>query len=70
MAKVLVVGLVLLLLALAPDPAQDRQQQLTEYCEMAELRKTSGDPQLGWGDYKGIYESHCAPVPSSPRKQG
>ena len=36
---------------------EQEQKELDLYCEMVELRQTN--PDLGWPDYKGIYEEVC-----------
>lgn len=33
--------------------------ELSLYCEMVEIRVATGDPYLGWPDYKGIYDTEC-----------
>ena len=57
-------GLVFLLVVLFMIPAekaveQEATAELSLYCEMVEIRLTTGDPYLGWPDYKGIYETEC-----------
>ena len=33
--------------------------ELKHYCEMVDIRRNSGDPYLGWPDYRGVYDSEC-----------
>jgi len=38
---------------------EDEQQEETLYCEMVGIRMDTGNPHLGWPDYKGIYDEVC-----------
>jgi len=51
---VIVFGLILTGL---PDDSEVAQDQLDTYCEMVQLRMQN--PDLGWPDYKGIYNEVC-----------
>jgi len=51
---VVVFGLILTGL---PDESQDAQADLDLYCDMVHLRQQN--PDLGWPDYRGIYNEVC-----------
>lgn len=41
------------------DDEKEAEQELTIYCEMVQLRRDTGDPTIGWPDYRNIYDSEC-----------
>lgn len=62
-ANATILALLVIILALIAgldmDAEKEAETDLKLYCEMVEIRQTTGNPNLGWPDYKGIYEREC-----------
>lgn len=46
------------LLVMRSGPTAE-EADLAQYCDMVHLGKTSGDPAIGWPDYKRTYDKWC-----------
>lgn len=46
------------MLAICSGPTAEDVDQ-AQYCDMVHLGKTSGDPAIGWPDYKRTYDKWC-----------
>lgn len=49
----------LCLAAVMVEDEKEAERSLELYCEMVTIRLETGDPYLGWPDYKGIYDAEC-----------
>lgn len=63
----IIVFMLYLLFVIVPDMIEQEKAHETEleadrafYCEMVDIRRNSGDPNLGWPDYKEVYDEECA----------
>ena len=63
MSRLLGILLALAVLALIvgsyTEAKTEAEHELRFYCEMVDIRRNSGDPNVGWPDYKGVYDEQC-----------
>ncbi len=65
-AGLVAVSVLAAMLAISEGPSEEDAVD-TQYCHMVHIGKTSGDPDVGWPDYKGIYDKLCdGPRPRRP----